>query len=273
MIGGDTHRADHGRCRVIPRRTSRAVVLALGLLAGCARPGPPQGGPADTTAPEIARTLPADGETAVDRGVVIEVEFSEEMDRPSVERAFGLTPEVALRGLRWKGRVLLAEPEEALPDSTTFLAAIAGAAKDYHGVRIAGARSFAFATGDAIDAGTLTGTVTILEEPVDGAVVWACEGEVTTDSLGVIAPCAFAATTTDEGAFTLENVRSSPVAYSLVAFIDRNGNGRYDTGAETGWIVPAAARVEAPGDSVGGLAIAMRAPVGGRAEPDSPEAE
>jgi hypothetical protein len=236
--------------------------VALCVLAGCARPGPPPGGPADTTPPEIERTLPADGETRVDRSTVIEIEFSEEMNRASVERAFSLTPEVALRNLRWKGRVLLAEPEEALPDSTTFVAAIAEGAKDYHGVRIDRPRSFAFATGDAIAAGTLAGTVTVLAEPFDGAVVWACEGDVTTDSLGVVAPCAYSTTSADDGGFLLANVRSSPAAYSLVAFVDRNGDGRYETGTETGWVVPEAARVEAPGDSVGGLSIEMRAPAG-----------
>lgn len=270
MTRGAAHGVGRGRSRVSSRRASLAIV-GLCVLAGCARPGPPPGGPADTTPPELVRTLPADGETRVDRDAVIEVEFSEEMDRQSVERAFSVTPEVALRNLRWKGRVLLAEPAEALPDSTTFVAAVAEVAKDYHGVRIARAHSFAFATGDAIDAGTLTGTVTVLEEPVEGAVVWACEGDVTTDSLGVVAPCAYAAKSTEDGEFALANVRSSTIGYSLVAFIDRNGNGRYETGTETGWIVPSAASVGAPGDSVGGLSIELRVPPGGRSGADTSE--
>jgi hypothetical protein len=249
------------------------VAIALCTSVGCARPGPPPGGPADTTPPEIVRVFPADGETRVDLDTVIEVEFSEEMARSSAEGAFGLTPEVALRSLRWKGTVLIAEPEEALPDSMTFVASIGEAAKDYHGVRIARAYSFAFATGDAVAAGTLAGTVTVLEEPFGGALVWACEGDVTTDSLGVIAPCAHAATSAEDGTFVLDNVRSSPSAYSLVAFVDRNGDGRYETGTETGWVVPTVARVAAPGDSVGGLSIEMRAPAGRGAEPGPSEAD
>jgi hypothetical protein len=89
---------------------------------------------------------------------------------------------------------------------------------------------------------------------------------VTADTLGVVRPCDYAAATSGEGAFAFSNVRSSDLAYSLVAFIDRNGNGRYETAEETGWVVPTVARLEAPGDSVGGLEIEMRAPPGRRPE-------
>jgi hypothetical protein len=214
----------------------------------------------------VTRTVPADGDVSVDQNVVIEVEFSEEMDRQSVERAFALSPEVAFRALRWKGRTLRAEPEEALRDSTTYVASIGSGARDYHGVSIGGAYSFAFSTGNAIEAGVLAGVVTLLGEPVGGALVWACEGDVATDSLGVVAPCGQASKTAEDGAFTLRNVRSSPEAYSLVAFVDRNGDGRWETASETGWIVPGVARVEAPADSVGGLAIELRRPAGSSRE-------
>lgn len=263
MTGGAIDRGSRRRSRPGLRVISSAVAVALCGLVGCARPGPPPGGPPDTTPPEVERTLPADGETLVDRDTVIEVEFSEEMDRSSVERAFSLAPELKLKNLRWRGRVLLVEPEGALPDSTTFVATVGKEAKDYHGVTIARERSFAFATGDAVAAGTLAGTVTVLAEPVGGALVWACEGDVKTDSLGVVAPCGYATTTSDDGGFVLANVRSSPTAYSLVAFVDRNGDGRYETGTETGWVVPLTARIEAPGDSVGGLSIEIRRPPGG----------
>jgi len=243
-----------------PGRRPLAVLLSAAALAGCARPGPPPGGPADTTPPTVVRTVPADGEVWVDPSTVIEVEFSEEMDRQSVERAFALTESLALRNLHWRGRVLLAEPVDALKDTATFFVRVSESAKDYHGVRLASAFSFAFATGGAIDAGRLAGTVTVLGEPAGGATVWVCEGDVEADSLGTVAPCGFAATTADDGAFVVANVRSSEVSYSLVAFIDRNENGRYDSASETGWVVPAAARVEAPGDSVGGLTIEMRVP-------------
>ena len=133
-----------------PGRRPLAVLLSAAALAGCARPGPPPGGPADTTPPTVVRTVPADGEVWVDPSTVIEVEFSEEMDRQSVERAFALTESLALRNLHWRGRVLLAEPVDALKDTATFFVRVSESAKDYHGVRLASAFSFAFATGGAI---------------------------------------------------------------------------------------------------------------------------
>jgi hypothetical protein len=86
-----------------------------------------------------------------------------------------------------------------------------------------------------------------------------------------MSPCAYAATSAEDGRFSVANVRSSPSAYSLVAFIDRNDDGRYETGRETGWVVPTVARIEAPGDSVGGLVIEMRAPVGAAREAEGAE--
>lgn len=252
------------RCGPHARRLA-SLLSAAAVLAGCARPGPPPGGPADTTPPDVVRTLPADGDIWVDPSTIIEVEFSEEMDRQSTERAFALTESLALRNLRWRGRVLLAEPVDALKDTATFFVRIAESAKDNHGVRLGSVYSFAFTTGGAIDAGRVSGTVTALGEPIGGATVWACEGDVEADSLGTVEPCGFSATTTDDGGFVVANVRSSEVSYSLVAFVDRNQNGRYDSVSETGWVVPAAARVDAPGDSVGGLTIEMRVPEEGAA--------
>jgi len=237
-----------------------ACVSAALVGAGCARPGPPGGGPPDTTPPEVVRTLPADGETHVDPATNIEIEFSEEMNRVSAERALTVAPAVSFRKIRWRGRSLIVEPAGALPDSTTFVVRIGGTARDYHEVAAGTDFSFAFSTGDVVDSGTITGVVTLRGGPVSGATVWACLGKVRPDTLGVLAPCGYAALTSDDGSFRFDHVRAAAEPYALVGFIDRDGDGTYSTQVEPGGVEGGAATIASPGDSVGGLKLAIGVP-------------
>ncbi len=119
------------------------VVLGACMSAGCARPGPPGGGPLDSTPPAVVRTTPADGATDVPPETPIEIEFSEEMGRDSVERALSMTPNVGLDVPRWRGTTLTTRVlTGGLPDSTTFVVTIGPAALDYHSVALGTPRSF-----------------------------------------------------------------------------------------------------------------------------------
>jgi hypothetical protein len=254
-------------------RVRRTVIslMVVAALVGCARVAPPGGGPADATPPEVLGTTPEPGAIGVDRNTPISFEFSEEMNRESAERAFTITPDTELRNLRWSGRRLWTEPTEVLPDSTTFIVQIAPGARDYHGVNMAAPFSFAFSTGSHLDDGTLTGRVTALGEPVSNAVVWVCPGAVETDTLGFVSPCGYTTRSGEDGGFRVDHVGTSESAYAVVAFIDRDLNGRFSPSAETGWVVVNAAFVRAPGDSVGGIEVRIIAPEGVTPEGAAPE--
>ncbi len=248
-----------------------AIALAVVAVTGCARVAPPGGGPADATPPEVVGATPEPGSTGVDRKTVIAIEFSEEMNRESAERAFAISPDLDLRNLRWSGRRLWTEPAEALRDSTTFIVQIAPGARDQHGVNMAAPFSFAFSTGANLDDGTITGRVTALGEPIPNAVVWVCPGAVETDTLGFVAPCGYTARSGEDGGFRVEHVGTSESAYAVVAFIDRDSDGRFNPSRETGWVVVNAAFVRAPGDSVGGIEIRMIAPEASAPEGAEPQ--
>jgi len=198
---------------------------------------------------------------SVPRDAALELAFSEEMDRDSVERALGLLPPVPLAEFDWSGRRLTVTPDETLPDSSTIVLQLAGTARDRHGVSVAGPASFAFSTGTVVDLGVIAGTVTSAGSPVRGAIVWACPPPVAPDSLGVVRSCGYAGSTDEAGAFRLNHVAAAPAAYSIVAFVDGDTNGRYDTGTEDGALVPGAAIVATATDSVVGIGIAI-APAG-----------
>ena len=236
------------------------VLGAVSALLGCAKPGPPGGGPPDELPPEVVSTRPASGETAVDRATTIEISFSEEMNRQTTERSLSITPPTDLRNFRWKGRTLFAEPVAALPESTTFVVRVGETATDYHGVAMGEAHAFAFSTGSVIDRTIIEGTATVGGQPVASAVVWVCRPPVVPDSLGVLSTCGYVTATDTEGRFRLANVRRSALPYSVVSFIDGDGDRRYDTASEVGSIVLDAAFVPGAADSVGGLEIPLLDP-------------
>lgn len=239
------------------------LAAALALVGGCAKPGPPGGGPVDEQPPTVVRTLPEDGALDVAGSSLIEIEFSEEMNRQAAERSLGIVPGVELRNFRWKGRTLVVEPAESLPDSTTMIIEIGASARDYHEVAIGRPFSFAFSTGDALDTGTIEGSVTAGGDAVKNAIVWACQGPAAPDSSGALQSCGYASSTGEDGRFRMVNVKASAAPYTLIGFVDQDGDGRYMRDKETGAVLEDAALVAARGDSVGGLIVPVEPPAAG----------
>ncbi|MBD3349382.1 MAG: hypothetical protein GF400_09345, partial [Candidatus Eisenbacteria bacterium] len=239
--------------------TSAALVAAALVVFGCAKPGPPGGGPEDKEPPSVVRTYPSDGALDVDTGAALEVTFSEDMNRLSAERALSSAPALEIRRRRWDGETLIVEPV-ALPDSTTIVIEIGPEARDYHGVAMGSAHSFAFSTGGVIDRGVIEGTVSYEGEPLPGAIIWACRGAAAADTAGVVRPCGYSTVSGDSGAFRFDNASAADAAYSIVAFLDADADRRYQVAEEPGAIVPEAVFLDSERDSVGGLSVNLVQP-------------
>jgi hypothetical protein len=245
------------------RRAELAVAVALAVvLAGCARVGPPGGGPEDTTPPEVTSVTPEDGTTFVARDTEIRIEFSEEMTRVSAERSFSLEPRVDLKGLRWEGTALVARTAAELPDSTTFTVRVAETASDYHGVAMESAFSSTFSTGASLDTGVISGTVTLMGAGESRVTVWACEGTPAPVN-GVMEPCRYAALTGEDGTFRIGHVAVSDRPYVLIAFFDTNEDGVFDVIEETGMVAQAAALIDSTGGEATGILIELAGAVEG----------
>ena len=243
------------------RRALALLACALvGLSGSCAKPGPPGGGPADTEPPFVVATTPAAGAVSVDRGVSVEIEFSEDMDRQSVERMVSSSPDLAFGRVRWDGRTLRLTPEEALPESRTFVFEVGAAAQDYHGVTMAATHAFAFSTGATLDRGIIEGAVSSGGDPAPRATVWACLDAAEPDTSGLMHPCGYTTSTDQEGVFRFQNVAPSTTAYTIQAFNDADSDRRYAVARETGGTLADAALVEAQSDSVTGLVIQIEPP-------------
>ena len=234
----------------------KALLAAGALITGCARVGAPGGGPADTTPPEVLATEPADGATWVPLDSVIRIAFSEEMNRVATERAFSLEPPVKLKNLKWDGLALVAKPESALPESTTFVVRIDEGADDYHGVKLEGRVSVTFSTGPSLDTGAISGIVTRDGDPVPGATVWACRGPVMTTD-GVVRRCRYSATTDRDGTFSIAGVAASETPYLVLAFIDFNEDDVYSVDEEAGVIADVRASIAEPGTVAEGITLEL----------------
>ena len=233
-----------------------ALALGLVLVSGCARVGSPPGGPADTTPPVVVRTVPENSATGVGRDAEIVMEFSEEMNRRSVEHGFSIEPDVKLKNLKWDGTALVAAPVAELPDSTTFIVGLAVSAEDYHGVAMETPFILTFSTGPTLDTGIISGAVTLLGSGVAGATVWACRPPVTTDS-GVIRACRYATLTASDGTFRFVGIAASERPYVLLAFVDADEDNVYSVHEETGRIAAAAAIIDGPDATAPGIQIEL----------------
>jgi hypothetical protein len=248
-----------GPDKTLPSARAFALVAALAasaLAVGCARVGQPGGGPADTTAPEVVSTEPADGAVGVPRDTTVRLHFSEDMDHVSVERAFSIEPEVELKNLRWDGEALVVRPSVGLPDSTTLTVRVAESATDHHGVALEAPFALMFSTGSSLDTGVIDGVVSMLGEDVPGAVVWACRRDVVTDGPAVRA-CRYATTTGPDGSFRISGVAASERPYTVLAFIDSDGDNVYTVGEETGRVAETAARIDTVGAAASGIRIEL----------------
>ena len=144
----------------IRSRTQSAVLTALILFSGCARPIPPPGGPPDRTAPVVEWTYPGPDSVGVDPQLNIKVRFSESMDRGSVERAVFVSPGFSSEPkLKWQGRELEIETPEVLRKDRTYLVTIGSGSSDESRNRMGSSYSFAFSTGSRLSKGEIRGSI------------------------------------------------------------------------------------------------------------------
>jgi hypothetical protein len=208
------------------------VLLAATVLAACANPRRPSGGPRDETPPAIASSEPPTGATSVSPEE-IRITFSEYVEPSSFAEAFSLTP--ALPNGRpefdWSGRtVTVSLPPEALRDSTTYIATLGTGLRDVRGVSLDAPITLAFATGPKLNKGRLAGRVVGADRGQPRAKVnvfaYAAPDSSRLDSLP--SRPAYRTQAGSNGRFTFKYLREQP--YFVVALSDRNANQQIDPG-------------------------------------------
>lgn len=164
------------RTAKVPTRTLHvarlvpAAVLAAAFW-GCAGQVPPGGGPVDATPPRVIRTMPDTNSVRVSVHSVT-LEFSEYVNRRSVEESIFISPYVGELEFEWDGKEVTARYSEPLRENTTYVVNVGTDVTDLRaGNRMAEGYSLAFSTGDSIDQGFASGRV--FDEKPEGVMVFA----------------------------------------------------------------------------------------------------
>jgi Big-like domain-containing protein len=142
----------------------RLVTLcaALMCIVSCAQVGTPSGGLVDKIPPRVVNTVPRDSSVNMSDTRVIHVRFSERINMGTIENALFISPYPdPYPELSWSSgdRLLSIEMQNSLDTARTYVITIGTAAKDQHGVSMARAHTFAFATGSELDRCRIRGTI------------------------------------------------------------------------------------------------------------------
>jgi hypothetical protein len=147
------------------------VLLVLVLIVGCAGQLPPGGGPPDTTPPSVTRTTPDSNATRVEDNS-IELEFSEYVDRRSVEESIFISPYVGVLEFDWGTTDVRVNFAQQLKKNTTYVVNIGTDIVDIRARnRMAAGYTLAFSTGDSIDRGLISGRV--FDAKPEGVMIFA----------------------------------------------------------------------------------------------------
>ncbi len=227
------------------------ISILVALLLGCAKVGPPAGGPVDKEPPHILSHYPESDALAVARDTEAEIVFSEPMNREQTEAALFMAPVGPLR-LSWHGpRLRIAMP---LAEERTYVLTVGTGARDLRGNALTKSFTLAFATGLQLDQGLMRGRVYQDQQPVAGAHVWAYDLGTFVGEVGLDEPSYQTQSDADGG---YEFIRLAPGPYRVMAFSDANRNALPDADE---WLALPSASVEVGKEAVqaGDLALARQ---------------
>lgn len=208
-----------------------AIAFLTLLTVSCAKQQPPPGGPEDKTPPEILFSIPENESVRIDRTPLIEIGFSERMNRDKLRSAVFISPPTETPPeLSWKKNSLRITFQDSLDADKTYLITVGSSATDEHNNRIENSFTLALSTGESIDSGFVSGSARSRGKPYGGATVVAWEVS-SLDTVGILTamPEYFTQTGAD-GSFTFSYM--SPGEFILMAFDDRNNNRTWDPSKE-----------------------------------------
>jgi hypothetical protein len=206
------------------------VVFIIALLSGCAKQAAPPGGIEDKTGPGIISNYPAAGAVNVDPNLVVELEFSELVNRPSVESALFMSPDPIMRlKYKWSGRKLRLLYLDPLEFERTYVVSVGSEAKDLRGNPAGVTTTIAFSTGDQLDRGMFHGWVDGVEKP-QSLSIWAylMKDESNPDPFTDVPDYKIQAKS--DGTFRLDYLKLG--MYRIFAVADKNRDGLWNPVSE-----------------------------------------
>jgi hypothetical protein len=204
----------------------RRLTAAALLVAACASPGIPPGGPPDVAAPEIVAISPDSGRTNVTPREVV-FRFNEVVSERSpaatdLADLFIISPKDGTPRVSWNRDEIAVRPRREWRKNTAYTVTMMRGLADIRGnVRNAGASTF-FSTGPTLPRTRITGQIFdwVSGAPAAGSIV---ESFVPPDSTS-----AYVAIADSSGRFVLEHLPAG--RYLVRGVVDRNKNRGIDPG-------------------------------------------
>jgi len=205
-----------------PYRASVAVGILL--LAGCAKPAPPPGGPEDRTPPTVVSVNPPANAVRVPLDAVIEIRFSERVEHRSAESSIFVTPYLGTIKFKWRGSRLRLKRSRPLRPNTTYVVTVGSDVRDLRNNTMRQSFTWAFATGDSLNKGRISGRV-YADGKGQGILIWAyvLSGR---DPDPVRDAADYVTQTDTQGRYELSSL--APVRYRLFAIRDQDRTRTYE---------------------------------------------
>lgn len=202
------------------------VFLAYVVVASCAKPSSPTGGPKDKEAPAILKSEPANGQTNF-RGKKIIITFNEYIQLDKIAEKFMVSPPMTKKPeISIKGKSLVIEYDEVLRDSTTYTFYFQDAIRDLNESNPIDNYQFVFSTGDIVDSLSVTGNVLSafsLDPPENTLVL--LYGNLADSAVSKTLPD-YITRVTKTGYFRIDNVREG--TYRLYALKDNDNSKNFN---------------------------------------------
>ncbi len=206
------------------------IAAALTLLAACARPGTPDGGPFDEEPPVFLGATPADGATSVSSNTIA-LEFNEfiRLDN-ATEKVVISPPQLDMPEITAVGRKIKVKLIDSLKANTTYTIDFGDAIVDNNEGNPMGKFTYTFSTGDTIASMEISGRVLNAYnlEPIKGILV-GLHSDTTAAAFNT-KPFDRMARTNGSGQFTIKGV--APSHYRIYALQDADGDYRFNQKSE-----------------------------------------
>ncbi len=196
------------------------------MVAACAVVEPPPGGPVDSIRPHMVSMVPDSASVDLNVVEVVELTFSEKMDRVSAAGWLHFFPEQTIRQTKWhsatRAEIVLEVP---MPRDTVIVVEVAGGMRDAHKVANRHSRRYPISTGGIIPTGRISGVLVMADSAVTTGVVELYN--VPPDTLEFFEQDILRRTVTDKtGAYTFDWLPVPGGPWLLRAFADANGDLR-----------------------------------------------
>jgi hypothetical protein len=205
------------------------ILLSI-LLVGCAQIGAPTGGPKDTLAPLLVRSIPEPGSVRFTGNKLI-LNFDEFIELQDIQNNLLIAPfQKNNPSVNYNLRTLTLKFKDSLLPNTTYVVNFGNAIKDINEGNVTKNFTYRFSTGDYLDSLTITGRVLLAENGKTDSSLLVMLYRNAPDSAVKTRKPDYITKLDGSGAFSFTNLPADD--FSIYALKDGDGNRLYNAKTE-----------------------------------------